>query len=85
MRRLELFTALVAIEGFGKVFITAFTADPGFQFIFYRISAAGTKFCIGRQVFSTVGALFEDKLLMSAVRAKFCLNRHALTAFRTKI
>jgi len=65
-----LFSALIAEHRFRQVLFPALRTEPRLGFFIGFMTAAGTKFRGGRQVFAAVGALAKHEQLMAAVGTK---------------
>ena len=76
MPSLQFFSAFVAVDGVGNIFIAAIGTGLGLHLLFHRMTAARAKFGTGCEIFIAGGTLIENKLLMAALGAEFCVNRN---------
>ena len=77
-----LLTALVAIEGFGKVFGSAIGAKFGVRFSPGRMTAAGAKIGIGRHIFAAMRTFLKNDLLVAAHGTKFRAAGYGMLTLR---
>ena len=70
---LKLFTAHIAEDRFSQVFAPAFDTEYRLFFFSGGMTAAGAEVGIRGKILSAVSASDEDKLLMPAEGAEFCI------------
>ena len=80
---LDLFTALIAINGLRKIFSSTVRAFPRTWLYLHWLPTMITEFCLRRQILTALRALLKHEQLMATIRAEFSLLGNGMVTIRT--